>query len=268
MNTQDKQIEHGIFALFKGPSGSGKSVGAMSFPDPIVLDFDRKMPAIALKHFPKKSIEYCRFEKLEDITKLVDDWVKDKNCPYETVIIDSITTAALFLIRELSEMVGEKTSVQLQSIRKTAKGDSMPDAINISIYNHEVRFFNYLLDNFKILWSRPGNPKNVIFIAHVIAVESSPDLKTKLITKTRSIITAGKKAAAYIPTEFDNVFNFGFREEGGFPEESTIKHVMISQTIGDDEAKCAYNLARVTDFTNKPLYDEIQKQIRGAEIFQ
>ena len=40
MNTLDKDVaEKGIFALFKGPSGSGKSVGALSFPTPYVFDF-------------------------------------------------------------------------------------------------------------------------------------------------------------------------------------------------------------------------------------
>jgi hypothetical protein len=266
MNTQDKQEDRGIFALFKGPSGSGKTVGAISFPNPGVLDFDRKMPAVALKHFPKKPIEYWQFESLSDCTNLIDGWITQNNCPVETVIIDSTTTIAKFIITCLSELVGETTSVQLRSVRKTKTGQDMMEAINIGIYNHELKFFMYLIDSMKLLWMRPGNPRNVIFIAHVLTVEFGKELKTGIITKTRSIVTAGRKAAAYIPMEFDNVFQFGFKEEGGLEGDSEIKHIMISQTIGDDDAKCAYNLTKITDFTNKSLYDEIQMQLRGYDF--
>lgn len=270
MNTQDTQTDKGIFALFKGTSGSGKTTAALSFPNPGVLDFDVKMPFVALKHFPKKSIEYWHFETLADVTSLIDSWISNNNCPCETIIVDSTTTIAKFLITKLSELVGETTSVQLQSIKRTKGGSDMMEAINIGIYNHELRFFMYLIDSFKLLWSRPNcNPKNVIFIAHVLAVDSAPDLKTKIITKTRSIVTAGRKAAAYIPMEFDNVWTFGFKEVGGIElnTESKIHYVMLSQTVGDDDAKCVYHLARQTDFTDKSLYDELQKQIRGAELF-
>jgi hypothetical protein len=64
-SAKDKQTEKGLLAIFKGDSGEGKSVAALSFPNAYVFDFDRKMPSIAQKHFPESETD---FETFEDIS--------------------------------------------------------------------------------------------------------------------------------------------------------------------------------------------------------
>lgn len=267
-NTQDQQDEHGHFVLFKGPSGAGKSVAALSYPDPYVFDFDKKMPTIALKHFPRKRIDYDTFQDLNDIALKQQSFI-DHGCPHETLIYDSITSLARITVSSLSELLGESTPKQLQTIVRTGAGKPMLEAININIYNHETRFISYILDTAKLLWSRSGNPKHIIFTAHVITSESAPDLKTKIVTRTRSIVTAGRKAAAIIPTEFDNIFMFGYKEDGGLDgSASTIRRLALTVPAGEDDAKSALNVSREIDFTNGSFFDIVQSQIAGVEMMR
>jgi hypothetical protein len=269
MNTLDKQDEKGIFALFKGPSGSGKSVGALSFPVPYVFDFDHKLPAIARKHFPGKSVEYDTFDDINDVANLIKSWLSGQvSCPYETLIYDSITSLARLIMNSIAKAKGEDTPTMLKTILATRGGQKMVELMGYDYYNAEVRFIDWILSANKLLWSAPGNPKNIIFIAHIVTVETKPDLKTKMVTKTRSIMALGNRAPAMIPGEFDEVYMFGTSEQGGLDSpESQIHHHVITQTSGEDDAKTAYNLARETDFTKKSLYDLLKGQIAGAEMF-
>lgn len=267
MNTLDQKERRDFFALFKGPSGAGKSVAAMSFPTPYIFDYDMKMPAIALKHFKNKSIEYDTFPDVFKASDKLAEFVKD-GCPYETLIHDSVTNLSSLTLSSIAQAKGETVPQLIQSIKRTQAGKSMVELMGIDYYNAETRFMEYVLDISKILWCKPGNPKHIIFTAHILTVDSAPDLKTRLVTRTRSIVTAGRKVAAVFPTKFDEVYTFGTREEGGLQGEgSTIKHIMTTQTEGEDDSKTAFNLARYTDFTNGNLYEKLMQQISGAELF-
>ena len=265
MNTLDATEQPGMFCLFKGPSGSGKTVGALSYPDPWMADFDRKMPAIALKHFKGKSIEYEQFNDIYAYTDLLTSWIG--NCPHETIVSDSITSMISLILKTTGLAKGEGMEQMLKNMQRF-QGKFKQELLTIDYYNAETRIVEHILDLGKILYTQPGNPKNVIFTAHILTSESAPDLKTKLTTVTRSIVTAGKKVAAYIPTQFDEVYLFGTAEAGGLDgQDSHIRHMMTTQISGQDDAKTAFRIARLTDFTNKNLYDELQRQIKGEELF-
>src|SRR5476651_1312143 len=135
MNTLDATDQPGIFALFKGFSGSGKSVGALSFPTPYVFDLDYKMPAIARKHFPGKSVEYERFPNIFVLADHVTSWLNNGNCPYETLIIDSITSLARLILNSIGEAKGESTPQLLQTIKKTKSGGAMVELMGYDYYN-------------------------------------------------------------------------------------------------------------------------------------
>lgn len=266
-NTLDQDSQEGFFSLLKGPSGAGKSTGAFSFPDVWVADLDRKMPNIAKKHFPKKPINYDTFDNCFLLANLVSGWVKDHNCPYETLFYDSITSLVSLIFKSIGEAKGETTLQLLQQLQITSGGKKQVEMMGIDYYNAETRYIEWFLEANKVLWSRPGNPKNILFSAHILSVESAPDLKTKMVTRTRSIVTAGKKVAAYIPTQFDEVYLFGTQEVGGlFPGDHKILHKMMTVTNGDDDAKTAFRLAPETDFTEDNLYDKLRQQIDGAAM--
>jgi len=268
MNTLDQtENNNAIFALFKGPSGAGKSVGALSFPGVYVFDFDHKMPAIARKHFPKKSIEYDTYDDIDPLANKLTGWMNCKDCPYETLIFDSITALVRIIMNSIAAAKGESTPQMLKNMKNT-RGGKMPELMGYDYYNAEVRFIDWILSAAKILFSRQENPKNIIFTAHITEIRSKPDIATKLVTVTRSIMALGNKAPAMIPQEFDEVYMFGTEEMGGLDgTPSTIHHIMSTQTEGEDDAKTAFNIARRTDFTNGNLYDMLMAQIRGSEMF-
>lgn len=266
MNTlTEESKEGGIFALFKGPSGSGKTVGALSFPSIHMSDFDKKMPAIARKHFPKKSIDYDQYDDIYAYKDQLLSWLGEGNCPYETLLNDSITSMISLILKSVGLAKGEGIENMLNTMHKFS-GKFKQDLMSIDYYNAETRITEWIMDICKQLYSQKGNPKNIIFTAHILATESGPNLKTGIVTKTRSIVTAGKKVAAYIPTQFDDVWLFG-TSKGDLDPNSRVRHLMTSETSGEDDAKTAFRLAKMTDFTDANLYELIQQQIAGAEMF-
>jgi len=259
----------GIFALFKGPSGAGKTVAALSFPNPYVFDFDHKMPAIARKHFPKKSIDYDVYTDIDTVANKLTDWINTGNCTYETLVFDSITALVRLIMNSIAAIKGESTPQMLKTMKSTRGGSKMVELLGFDYYNAEVRFIDWILSAAKILYSKQGNPKHIIFIGHIVEIRSKPNITTGLVTITRSIMTLGNKAPAMIPGEFDEVYMFGTKEIGGASAqdpESKIHHYMTTVTAGEDDAKTAFNLARETDFTDGSLYNKLIAQITGAEM--
>lgn len=253
----------GLFGLFKGESGAGKTVGALSFPDPLVLDFDRKMPAIGNKHFPGKEIKFAQFTdifQLSDFLEFYGPWP-------ETLIADSLTSLVKLVLSSIATMKGEETPKMLQKIR-SVKGGAMVELMGIDYYNGETRFISWFLDRLHTLHLQTGNPKHVILTAHVITTESAPDLKTKLITKTRSIVTEGRKVASYVPTQYDDVWLFGLERPDMGADNKRPKHVVLTEAYGDDTAKTAYKIPYLIDFTDRSLYDQISHIFKNQQTIK
>ena len=260
-STLDPESSKGIFGLFKGESGTGKSVGALSFPNPYVFDFDKKMPTISKKHFPGKSVTYDHFEDIFEVASKMEEL--NQYCPYETLIFDSVTSLCNMVINTTAKIRGEETMKMFNNIKNAPK-DKKVEMITIDYYNNETRFIqNFWVDALKQLWAKRGNPRHVIVIAHVLVVESSLDLKTKTRTTSRSIVTSGKKVAAYIPTQFDEMYNFTVLDSQ--LGSSNLRHVCSTEARGDDNAKTAYHLPGTIDFTNGSLYKEITKYVSLEE---
>lgn len=263
-STLDKQNERGFFALLKGDSGAGKSTGALSFPTPYVFDFDDKMPAIALKHFPGKEVHYDTFSDIFKVSEKIDEL--SNFCPYETIINDSITSLVVKILNSIGDIKGEKAIDLLKRLRRTRTGNEQLELMGYDYYNGETNFIQrYWIDAMKSLWARPGNPKHILFIAHVMTNESAPDIKTKVITTTRRLVTAGRAVAAYIPAQFDDMWHFGYEIDFS---TGTNKRLMMTDVCGVeatkiDSAKTAYKLPSKIDFTNKNLYEILMKHING-----
>ncbi len=260
MPTLADYLDHkpGMFLLAKGDSGAGKTIGAMSFPNVHVEDMDRKLPNVALKHFrDRKDISW---NTISDIYQVAENITGFMNyCPYETLIYDSVTHLSTMCLNAVGSAKGEAVIDMLRNVKKNAKGNATSEMMSYDYYNGETNFLaRYFLDAIKALHSQPGNPKHVILIAHVITTESAPDMKTKLITRSSSILTAGRKAAAVLPTLFDDSYHFCLRQD---PNDQTgqaqMRRVCLTQASGEEFSKCSYNLPREIDFTNGSLYEKI-----------
>jgi AAA domain len=254
-STLDPHKEQGLLAIFKGDSGVGKSVAALSFPNAYIFDFDRKMPSISLKHFPDKEVYWDTFEDIFQIQGQLDEL--NRSCPYETIIVDSITGLVNICVDSVG-MVKKESVTDILS-RVTGKSNTI-EMMGIDYYSAEDRFCTHFIDRLKTLQSRNGNPKHVIIIAHVVTVDSAPDLKTKLITRTRSIVSKGKKFAAWLPTGFDNVYIFGQEMPDLGDIDQSVKRICKTEAFGDDSAKCSFNFDKTINFTNGSLYDKFVNQ--------
>lgn len=248
-----------MFILMKGDSGAGKTVGAASFPDPIVLDFDRKGMAIVRKHFPDRKIPYQQFGDVLQSGELLERWDKE-GCPFETIVADSITSLSYDCIKTLDDLKGSNILTRLRDIKSTKKGSKMPELRGFDYYNVEDSYLKFFIDALKTMHAKPGNPKNVIIIAHVLTSEQQ-NMQTKEVTITRRIVTAGQKIAAYIPAQFDETWHFGVGIPNSLDSTSRVSHYVFTEAVGDDFAKTAYRLPYKIDFTNKSLYDEIKNKL-------
>ncbi len=256
--TTNNQNQHGLFAIFKGESGEGKSVAALSFPNAYVFDFDFKMPSIAQKHFPEKEIHWDVFPDVFEVAKQIE--VFHGHCPYETLIADSFTGLVNLTMHSAGKVKGESVPDLLS--RFTMKdGKKTIEMLGIDYYNAEDRFCTYFIDQLKSLWARPGNPRHVIVTAHVVTVDSAPDLRTKIVTTTRSIVSKGRKTAAWLPTGFDNVYVFGRQMPGLTDIDQSVKRVVKTEAFGEDSAKCSFPFPETIEFTNKSFYDELCKYV-------
>jgi hypothetical protein len=258
MSSEEPRPSTGLFSLFKGESGAGKTVGALSFPDVLVMDFDRKMPAIGRKHFPGKDIKFVQFK---DIFQISDFFDVTTQWP-ETLVADSLTSLVKLILSSIAEMKGEETPKMLQTL-KGNKSKTI-ELMGIDYYNGETRFVTWFLDQLHVLHVQTGNPRNVILTAHVMTTESAPDLKTKLVTRTRSIVTEGRKVASYVPTQFDDVWMFGLErpELGAVGDtQKRPRHVVLTEAAGEDSAKTAYHLPYQIDFTDASLYDLVKGKL-------
>lgn len=261
-STTDGSANDGLLALFKGDSGTGKSTGALSFPNVYVFDFDRKMPGIARKHFPRKTIHYDTFTDIFQVSEVLADFMVN-GCPYETLLADSFTSLANLTIDSVGQVKGESVPQMLQRVQETKNKNKQLEMMPIDYYGGEDRFCTYFIHSLKRLQAQEGNPRFVIVIAHVLTVDSAPDLKTKIVTRTRSIVSKGRKVAAWLPTEFDDMYIFGLDQTNPFGDTiETPRRMCITESYGEDAAKCSLvGMPTQLDFTNDSLYDKMFNRV-------
>jgi len=236
--------------MFKGEPGTRKSTQALSFPGPQYwFSWDRKMNGIYLPMkkwgLDPKSITF------EDY----DDWSKPKkkleefqtNCPYKTIILDSITSMADMTLRQTVQLKYGKTRTSGASAGKLIAGIAVNE---IEDYNAESSALNELMALTKNINS--FNKVNVILIAHVVKAEYRDT--TKNVTHiSRQIVTAGKNVAAKIPAYCGEVYHFNIKR--GFDPTQGGEYSLLTEHTGDDFARSGIGLPREIVFGDKPLYD-------------
>lgn len=234
----------GFLGILKGESGEGKSTAAFSFPNAYVFDFDKKMPAIYLKHFPNGRIHWDTFSLTDEIEDKITEF--ESLCPYETLIVDSITGMVNIIFDSVANVKGESVPKQIKKV--TPKNTI--EMAGIDYYSAEDRWGTWFIDKLKALWAKPGNPKHIIIICHVVQWESSPNLKTGEVIINRSIVAKGRKFPAWLPTGFDNVYVVGRESTDGASLSLTPKRLIMTEGTVHDSAKCSYPIDRKLDITD------------------
>ena len=243
------QIE-GLYSLFKGEPGLRKSTQALSYPTPqFWFSWDRKMNSLMLPMkrwgIDPKLISY------EDY----DDWTAPKkkleqlqlNCPFKTIVLDSITSMADMTLRQTTKMKYGMTRSSGKDAGKLIAGIAVNE---IEDYNAESAAINELIALTKDIHS--FHKVHVILIAHVVQAEyrSTTNNTTHI---SRQLVTAGKKVAAKIPAYCGEVYHFNVKK--GFAEGQGGAYTLLTEHTGDDFARTALELPREIEFGDKPLYD-------------
>lgn len=239
-----------LYCMFKGEPGTRKSTQALSFPGPQYwFSWDRKMNGIYLPMkkwgIDPKTIQYDDY----------DDWTRAKtkleqlqvNCPFKTIVCDSITSAADMTLRQTMKLKYGQTRKSGAAAGKLVGGIAVNE---IDDYNAESSALQELIALTKDICL--FHNVNIILIAHVVKAEYRDT--TKNVTHvSRQIVTAGKNVAAKIPAYCGEVYHFNIKK--GFAEGQGGDYSLLTEHTGDDFARTALGLDKEIVFGDKPIYN-------------
>lgn len=247
-----------LYCMFKGEPGTRKSTQAASFPGPQYwFSWDRKMNGIMLPMkkwgLDPKSISYDDY----------DDWSKPRtkleqlqvNCPYKTLVFDSLTSMADMTLRQTMKVKYGTTRKSGQAAGKLIAGIAVNE---IEDYNAESAALNELIALTKDINAFHG--VNIILVAHVLQAEYK-NPTTNVTNISRTIVTAGKRVAAKIPAYCGEVYHFNI--DGGMEVGAGGTYTLLTESTGDDFARTALGLSRKIEFRDSPLYDTFIKPAIG-----
>jgi hypothetical protein len=239
MNLADLNDDNYKFrGLFKSEPGSGKSIAAASFPEPVYFfDLEGRMRSISNYYRGmKKDISFDTYRK-EDLIKLVDklEAIYAK-CNYASVIIDPLTYLADMALMDMIRQKSGKTTKD-----GDAKGKKVGrfDVPVLEDYGGEAAILT------QIILALAALPCHIVLTAHVVNDPTSKTAKRKLLT-------GGSKVAAKIPGLFDEKYHF-FTEPSFTPQEPP-KYKVLTSASGEDFAGTALILPVEIDITNIGRY--------------
>lgn len=239
-----------LYCMFKGEPGTRKSTQALSFPGPqFWFSWDRKMNGIYLPMkkwgIDPKTINYEDYE----------DWNKPRtkleqlqvNCPYRTLVFDSITSMADMTLRQT---VKAKYGIKRQSGQQAGKLIAGIAVNEIEDYNAESAALQELIALTKDI--NAYHKVNIILIAHVVQAEYR-NTTNNTTHVSRTIVTAGKKVAPKIPAYCGEVYHFNIKR--GMVEGQGGEYSLLTEHTGDDFARTALDLPSEIVFGSQPIYN-------------
>jgi hypothetical protein len=248
MPTLDEaSLENGLFTMLKGEPGTRKSTCALSYPTPQYwISTDQKMEALNLPAkkwgIKMKDVHY------DDYT----DWMKPAakleqlqvNCPFKTIIVDSITSMGDAMTSQVRKMKG-----------KDSGGGKKIGGIAVSgleEFNAESGAFKDLIAMLKDI--HKFHKVNIILIAHVVGQrkDNEGDSSTH---HSRIIVSGAAQISAKIASYVTEAYHFNIQK--GFDENtSDSKFGLFTRHMGNDYARTSLPLPQRIDFDNEPLYEK------------
>jgi len=249
MPTLETVDSSSLYSMFKGEPGTRKSTQALSYPKPQYwFSWDRKMSGILTPARAwKVSMHDIHYDDYDDWTKPLAKLEQlQVNCPYKTIVFDSLTSMADMTLRQTIKMKSgtvRKSGAQSGKVIAGIAVNEMED------YNAESAALQDLIGLSKDICSY--HKVNIILIAHVVQAEyRSPNNQTTHVSRT--IVTAGKRVAAKIPAYCGEVYHFNIKR--GFDSNALGEYSLLTEHTGDDFARTGLNLPREIVFGNEPIY--------------
>lgn len=252
------------FSLFKGEPGVRKSTCALSYPRPQYwFSFDGKMNALQIPmrawNIDPKEIHFDDYKDWTTARNKLEQF--RVNCPYKTIIIDSITSCADYMLRQVLELKVGATRKSGAQAGKVIGGISVNE---VEDFNAESAGLTELIALTKDI--HKFHKVDIILIAHVVRTESkSLDGKVNV---SRVIVTAGKKPAAKIPAYCDETYHFNVEADINLGRGGS--YACLTSHVGEDFARTTLDLPNKIVFDNEPLYNgwikpAIDKQNQTAQ---
>ena len=255
------RLDDGLFTLFKGEPGTRKSTCALSYPLPQYwFSTDQKMEALKLPA-AKWGVDMSKVH-FDDYS----DWAGPKtkleqfrtNCPYKTLIVDSITS------------MGDAMTSQVRKMKKDdGKSTKTIGGIQVSgleEFNAESQAFKEMISLLKDV--AKYHKLYVILIAHVIGQRKDED-SNKQTHHSRIIVTGAAQIGAKIASYVTEAYHFNIR--AGFEANSEGKYGCLTVHTGNDYARTSLPLPQEIEFNNDPLFSKwiepaIKKQMAESPV--
>ena len=254
--TSEIDLGGAIMAIFKGETGTWKSCSACSFPGPIyIFDIDGRVKSIRKVHPTRTDIEYDTYPMDGGFDRLADKLNRlQDNCPFKTVLISSLTNLAEMLIFYSLDQRGTGERKLNTYIRK-----GIIEMTEIEDFGAEARGMATIIAALQNV--NKDRKAHVILEAHVLTVEQR-NLKTQTTTISRTLVTAGRKVAAKIPTVFDEVWHFN--PKPAIQEGKGMGMQVITVNTGEDFARTALPIPQVIDITppKANLWEQLNQHIK------
>lgn len=248
--TKDIKLGKRIKLLTISRPKKGKTVLAGSFPGPIYyFDWDGRMDPVKLMHPDRNDIEFDTYSAADfgRFKRKMIEFTRD--CPYNTVVIDSLTFMCKGLMKYLIDLRGSSPAVDKGVIQ-------MPE---IAEYKGETQGLSQILDIAKAL------PCHFILNTHLIQYDQT-NIKTNETITHKSIITEGKKVAEIVLAYFNEIWYL--KTEKSINEMDGLRYKVYTVPIEDIPAGTSMPLPAEIDFTNRPFYPilvEVLKE-KGIEL--
>lgn len=234
-----------LFTMLKGEPGTRKSTAALSYPTPhFWISTDQKMEALVL---PAKrwgiSMKDINFEDYTDWDKPRAQLEKMQvNCPYKTIIVDSITSIGDAMTRQV-----RKAKTQDNSGKKIG---NIPVS-GFEEFNAESSAFQEMIALLKDI--HKYHHVNVILIAHILGARKDNDAN-KLTHHSRIIVTGAEKISAKIAAYMTEVYHFNVIP--AFEADKEGQYGLMTVHTGNDYARTSLPLPQQIMFNGEPLYDK------------
>jgi hypothetical protein len=234
-----------LFSMFKGEPGTRKSTCALSYPTPhFWISTDQKMEALVL---PAKrwgvSFKDIQFEDYTDWDKPRAQLEKMQvNCPYKTIIVDSVTSIGDAMTRQVRKAKGQDN---------TGKKIGNIPVSGFEEFNAESAAFQEMIALLKDI--HKFHNVHVILIAHILGARKDNDAN-KLTHHSRIIVTGAEKISAKIAAYMTEVYHFNIVPN--FEADKEGQYGLMTVHTGNDYARTSLPLPQQIMFNNEPLYDK------------
>lgn len=269
-NTKDFQPLKRILALIYGKSGAGKTWGALTFPRPNILDFDKgiavvKNPAFIAK-YGNLGVEYQQFSEtmfntrgtltghnaFDDACRYFDEWMKPgKREQFDTWVVDTGTTLSMYARNKAIILLGGTIFKGKSGPLSTTHDQAVKSGLvypKKQDYGAERSLVEQFIDMLK------DTDKHVLLLCHEKVTTNDEGVVTGYVP-----LLTGQSTEA-IPLRFEDVWYLNVKREG-----MNFKRELITEMDGIRQCKSRLGVPSGIEYDYKTIHAAITSNLTPKE---